>query len=122
MRIISNVDYRHHTDGLFHSHNILKICDIYRLNLAVIMFHFQNRELPSVFNNIFTPNDEIHNYPTRQNSMYHLPKTRTAFTQNTFIFTAPKFWNSLPLEIRDSKVLGTLKRKLKKILINFYGH
>ena len=96
MRIISNVDFRHHTD-LYHSNNVLKI--FYRLNLAVLMFQEHKRELPAAFNNIFTMNNEVHQYPTRQTNQYHLPRTRTALTQNTFIFTAPQFWNLLPKDI-----------------------
>ena len=120
MRIISNVDFRHHTDHLFHSNNVLKIFDIYRLNLAVLMFQEHKRELPAAFNNIFTMNNEVHQYPTRQTNQYHLPRTRTALTQNTFIFTAPKFWNTLPIDIRDTNTFCLFKYKLKKLLIKQY--
>ena len=122
MRIIGNVHFRSHTDVLFYSNNVLKIYDIYCLNLAVLMFQYQNRELPSVFDNIFTVNNEVHNYPTRQINLYHLPRTRTALAQNTFIFTAPKFWNSLPKDIREARSFYTFKSKLKKMLIALYGN
>ena len=86
------------------------------------MFQFHNSDLPSVFENIFTVNNEIHHYPTRQTNLFHLPRTRTALAQDTFIFTAPKYWNSLPIEIRNSNSLFILKRKLKKMLIVLYGN
>ena len=121
MRIISHADFRHHTDGLFYSNNTLKIYDIYRLNLAILMYQYNNQRLPSVFNNIFRVNNEIHHYPTRQINLYHLPRTRTALTQNTFIFTAPKFWNSLPLNMRESLCIGTFKLKVKKSLLAPYS-
>ena len=122
MRVISNVHFRHHTDTLFFSNNVLKVHDLYKLNLAVLMFQKQNQELPPALGNMFTLNNEIHQYPTRQINHYHLPRTRTVLTQNTFIFTAPKFWNSLPRDMREIRSIFLLKHKLKMLLLSSYNH
>ena len=121
MRIVSKVHYLAHTDSLFRLHKVLKICDIYRLNLATLAFQFHNHELPSIFNHMFTFNNEVHHYPTRQIDLYHLPRTRTVFAQDTFTFAAPKLWNSLPQSIRELRNFVTFKSKLKKEFITAYG-
>ena len=122
MRIICHSDYRAHTDSLFKGNNILKINDIYSLNLGTFMYQLKKKDLPKVFHNMFTTNNEYHNYPTRQASFYHLPRTRTLFANKIFTNSGPKFWNSLSPEIRETNTVYTFKRKLKAILINDYNN
>ena len=120
MRIICRSDFRAHTDSLFKSNNILKVSDIYTLNLGSFMFQLNKRDLPKVFYNMFNTNNQFHSYPTRQSSFYHLPRTRTLFANKIFTNSGPKFWNSLSSEIRECNTIYTFKRKLKTLLINAY--
>ena len=122
MRIICHSNYRAHTDFLFKSNRILKVNDIYNLNLGVFMFQLNRKELPKVFYNMFTTNDQYHNYPTRQASFFHLPRTRTLFANKIFTNSGPKFWNSLSPEIRETNTVYTFKRKLKISLLNAYNN
>ena len=46
LRIICNSDYRAHTDNLFSTNRILRINEIYSLQLGVFMFLLNNNELP----------------------------------------------------------------------------
>ena len=120
MRVISNAHFLDKSDELFHSNKVLKVSDIYKLNTAVLMFQKLNNTLPPSISNMFILNNQIHRYPTRQIDQFHLPRTRTVLTQNTFIYTAPNYWNSLPREIKDLKGLFHLKRKIKKNLLSLY--
>ena len=86
------------------------------------MYLFYKKELPMVFNSIFIKNNEIHQYPTRQTNLLHIPRIRTALTQSTFIYTGPKLWNSLSSDIRETISLSTFKYKLKKKFIASYSH
>ena len=47
----------------------------------------------------------------RDNTLLHLPKTKSAMGQRTFQYSAAKDWNSLPKHIRElqswPKVCGT---------------
>ena len=84
------------------------------------MYKFNSGTLPFVFNDMFLKNRAIHNYPTRQSGEFHLPFLRTFSAQNTFIFEGPKFWNTLPLDLRNSPSLLVFKRNLKKFLLAPY--
>ena len=42
---------------------------------------------------------------------------RTLLVQNTFIYTGPKFWNSLDSYIKDAPSLNSFKSELKMFLL-----
>ena len=118
IRIICGVPPRSHTEPLFIKHEILKIKDLYFFQLGQFMFNYNVNALPSIFNSMFPRNQSFHDYPTRQSNEFHLPLLRTLLAQNTFIYTGPRFWNSLSCEIKNSPSLYSFKRKLKLFLLN----
>ena len=80
------------------------------------MYNYNNNSLPQAFNNMFPKNQSFHNYPTRRSNEFHLPLLRTLLAQNTFIYTGPRFWNSLDNVIRNARSLNSFKSKLKSFL------
>ena len=120
LRVICNTSSRTHTDPLFSKLKILKINDLYKFQLGQFMYNFTNNSLPQVFDSMFLRNQSVHNYPTRQSDEFHLPLLRTLLAQNTFIFTGPRFWNSLENEIKNAPSLYTYKNKLKHFLLKSY--
>ena len=82
------------------------------------MYKYNINALPAIFNSIFLKNRSFHNYPTRQSNEFHLPRLRTLLAQNTFLYTGPKFWNSLSNEIKNARSLSSFKYKLKNLLLN----
>ena len=117
LRIICNTDYMAHTEPLFLANNILRINEIYSLQLGIFMFLLNNNKLPHIFNSMFVRNQHFHNYPTRQARSFHLPKTRTLFANHIFTFAGPKLWNSLPPSLTQLKNLHSFKRKFKSSLL-----
>ena len=85
LRIIENVHFRSHTDPLFLKNKILKIHDLYLLNLGAFMFQLFNNEVPPSVTLFFTRSNEIHQYPTRHalQNQYYLSLMRTAFAPKT---------------------------------------
>ena len=59
-------------------------------------------------------------YPTRRSNEFHLPLLKTLLAQNTFIYTGPKFWNSLDSNIKDAPSLNSFKSKLNMFLLKSY--
>ena len=74
IRIVFNVHYRAHTNILFHSNKLLKVEDIYVLQLGSIMYDFENGTLPDALVQLFRKNSQIHSYNTRQASALHIPR------------------------------------------------
>lgn len=112
LRIIGNTGPRSHTNNLFSQNKILKITDIYQLQLGQFMHNLSTNNLPPIFQTMFVVNNSIHKYPTRQANYIHLPLKRTLFAQKTFVYIGPKMWNSLSNEIKESVSINTFKYKL----------
>ena len=120
LRIIFNLHTRAHTDDLFFDNKILKIKDLYLFQLGQFMFNYNTNSLPNIFADLFLRNNLFHNYPTRRSNEYHLPLLRTIHAQNTFVFTGPKFWNNLDVNLKNATSLISFKGKLKEFLIRPY--
>ena len=87
MRTICHKHRLAHSNLLFHSNKVLKIYDLYSLRLGCMMYQLNLDELPHALTLLFSKNDNFHNYPTRQSSLYHLPMLRTLYKQKTLIYT-----------------------------------
>lgn len=120
IRTICNADFRAHTNPLFYHHRILKVEDIYYMQLGSLMYDLNSGVLPLALAKIFKRNNQIHNYATRGASAFHLPHARTKFTLNTLVCTGPRFWNTLDSSISHSVSISVFKRKLKLYLLNNY--
>ena len=120
IRNINHVGFLSHTRPLFLKNKLLRIDDIYVYNLGIFMHQLSVGEIPVEIAELFDKNSTIHSYPTRQSTLFHLPRTRTLFAQKTVIYTGPKLWIDLPKVIIESTSLYTFKRKLKCHLLKKY--
>ena len=120
LRIISFSHPRSHTDPLFLDYKFLKIQDSYLFQLGQFMYNYKNEMVPSAFHDMFLQNNKYHKYPTRHGDNFNLPMLKTIFAQSTFIFSGPKFWNSLDKDIQQAPSINSFKRKLKVFLLLSY--
>ena len=65
MRIITFSKFDEHSSPIFKSLNIIKLFDLVTLSVAIFMFKFKKKLLPSIFNTLFITFNEVHNYNTR---------------------------------------------------------
>ena len=81
IRIITFSGFFEHASPLFKDLNVIKLFDEVTVHIAVFMYKFKNRLLPTNFNVFFTSIKETHNYNTRLSSRmtYALPKTKTNY-------------------------------------------
>ena len=114
IRVISNVNPLAHSDPLFSQLNLLKFCDVYKLNLGIYMFKYNDRFLASA---------NMHNYSTRFSSTGYLTSfNRLTLTRNQSLsFQVPNNWNGIPDNIKNSQSLDVFKREYKKYLISLYS-
>ena len=120
VRIISQADFRAHTNPFFYDNNILKVKDLYLLQLGQFMYKNTNDLLPKNFKTMFLKNRSFHQHSTRQSEEYHLPLLRTSFAKNTFIYDGPKLWNSFTDSLKNAPSLYTFKKRLKIFLFLKY--
>ena len=82
IRIIAASKYNAHTVPLFKKLNLLKACDICKLQELQFYHKLINRQLPKYFERfIYQTNLELHNYNTRRGHRLHIPRINHAFAQ-----------------------------------------
>ena len=64
MRIITFSKFDEHSSPIIKSLNIIKLFDLVTLSIAIFMFKFKKKLLPSIFNTLFITVNEVHNYNT----------------------------------------------------------
>ena len=92
VRIISYSSYKAHTDPIFTKLHILNFHQIYKYGIIMFMFKYYKNELPSIFNNMFNKNVDVHPYSTRHCYKLHLPKSKTTALQK---YNGVIIWNSI---------------------------
>ena len=120
LRLITNSHYRSHSDPLFSQLKTLKIHDIHTFQTAIFMYKYSRNQLPSVFDNFCIPNSNIHSYPTRRSSDYHLENPRIVLAQKSLKHHGPDVWNSLPDIIKQCDTISLFKKHLKDSILSQY--
>ena len=100
-KIMNNTAFHSHTKVLFLINKILKVHDLYYLNLGILMFQLNIDMLLHAMESLFFRNNQIHLYPTRQSENLNLPFTRNVSSQKFLIFMGPKCWNELDTSLKQ---------------------
>ena len=114
LRIITFSGYRESAQPLFVMLNLMTVDQLYKYHTVIFMYKYTTKQLPNNFNELFTRNNQTHQYNTRQTDGYrhNMPKqTITSFSVKT---QGPLIWNKCAHEIKDSKSLYILKAKLRQ--------
>ena len=110
LRLIGDKHYLEHTDPLFKQYNLLKINDIYKLN---VLTYIHKKNIGSIYHT-------THSYDTRNSNSFRPTFQRLSKTQNSIDFVGPKFWNELPDSIKNTCNYNSFKFKVKKFLLDKY--
>ena len=95
---------------------ILPLQKIVYHRISLMMYKYNNDMLPMAINELYTKNNEIHTYETRQSHHLHLPMG--THTKN-FVYKSVQIWNELANKGIDASVsLPVFKRKLKMYLLH----
>jgi len=116
VRIICNANRISHVDPLFQKLNALKIDDLYEQAIRIFSFKLSRNMRPHVISSMFTRVNHGHNTRTAKKNFFVMRSDRHSIKT-----IAPKCWNSLPLELKYSPSLSSLKAKSKNSLIHTYG-
>ena len=117
VRIISYSSYKAHTDPIFTKLHILKLHQVYKYSIFMFMFKYYKNELPSIFNNVFNKNIDVHPYPTRQCYKLHLPKSKTTALQKSVKYNGVIIWNCICDKVDNDWNIILFKKRVKQYLI-----
>ena len=122
MRIICNKNYRDHTNELFAEKKILKLNDLFKVRISVLMYKARHMLLPPRIQLIFQFKNECDAYSLRKHSYFQLNQYRTTKKEMSLSIIGPNIWNKLPYEIRNAKNIKIFIRKYKYSLISAYSN
>jgi hypothetical protein len=113
--------YNSHTEPLFKKNEILKISEVYKLEIVKFMINYEQNKLPNSFANLFPHNNEIHTASTtRQANHIHVKLTTNQFVSNLPKFKIPLYWNTTVDKIDLTKSKHLLQSTIKHTMLNSY--
>ena len=103
--------------------NLLKLDDIYSLELGKIMHKFHPGNLPDNFNHLFTPVNHVHCHATRSatRGAYFWQRAHTKYGKRSLRHLGPKIWDKIDPSLHDSSQL-TFKKQYRDELISAYDN
>ena len=93
MRVITNSKYIAHTDPIFKTLNLLKLPDLYRLQLYKLYYKIKKQIVPAYFRHILT--EVVNPYNTR-NTFFKYPIARHEYTRKTCLYQVINYVNYPP--------------------------
>lgn len=120
LRAISKKPYLSHTEPLFKQNRILKIGDLYSLQISLFMYDLHNNKLPTSFNKL--RRQRTHPRATRLATTLQMPTYRA---QTDYSAKLPrhffiKSWNRIENNIKLSKSKTSAKKQITTDFINLY--
>ena len=110
IRIIAASKYNAHTEPLFKQLNLLKACDICKLQELKFYHKLINGQLPKYFECfVYQTNLDLHNYNTRRSHRLHIPRINHAFAQLNIRHSVIQTVNNMPDNVIDKIRTHNLK-------------
>ena len=102
LRILQDKPRTYHVKDLYLNYNTLPVDLLHKFFILKLMhrFVYNRQDLPDAISNLFTANNDVHNYNTRSKYHFNLSNV-TVFKSNMISFSGPCLWSKLPLQIRS---------------------
>ncbi len=120
IRNIYKKAYNEESSPLFKESRIPKMADIRSLQLGSLMYQYTNGHLPNSLQSLFVTNAVAHNHNTRHRNDPHIVFRNSSVESRTFLHEGPRYWLSLPQQIRDCRSKSSFNNQLKKHIIDMY--
>ena len=111
VRLISFKNKYEHTKPLFLQHGILPFTDLIKYKKANLLWKIRNGYIQTPLSDVFVRNS----YNTLR---FNLPAVKCDSDKNKISFSCIKYWNSIPLYIRNASTLNSFNDKHKKYLLS----
>ena len=103
VRSILKRNYRELSHPLFTCLKLVKLNDVYELEIGFCWYHYVHRSLPHYLSDIFTFTHDIHIHETRQSSHIRPFTSLTVKSSNSFLCKGPLIWNRIPFTIQQQQ-------------------
>ena len=114
LRIISYSRWNASVDHLYKHYFIMQLKKIHFYKVTLLMFRVKNLTAPSVLNELFTENKDVHDYNTRQKDEFHVPNATRNYLQRTISYKGVIIWNHISKYVAHDCSLLSFKCALRK--------
>ena len=106
---------------LYQQHNILKLADIYGLELAKYMHQLHNNKLPFFLYEDYVELNEIHSHNTRQtqNAVYFNPRVKKSIGKELLVYKGAKLWENVDGSTKSFSWYSFKKRFKRRLISNY---
>lgn len=114
-RVILKADFTTPSALMFQELGWTSVAGRIKYNKAVLTYKALNNMTPEYITNLLKPMSQAHSLNLRSgsNGTLYIPRSRTALYSGAFSCSAPRLWNSMPLEVRNSESLNVFKKNAK---------
>ena len=121
LRCINFSHYKTNSNSLYKKEKLLKVDDIFMMELSKFMFKFGLGLLPRIFHDYFRCTNKIHAYNTRgSHSNYYIERKKSNKGMCALNFLGPRVWHDIPIVIKSSKSTSSFCNALKKYILKTY--
>ena len=106
-----------HTTPFIKELGWLKVYQKYRYEVGVLVYNVLRGNVPNHFLSLPIVRD-VSTVNTRQQDQLYVPKTKTQSGTRSILVDGPKYWNSLPHNVRCAQSMRCFKKSLLLYLCN----
>ena len=122
LRVLTKKEPRYSTNRIHKDLDVLKVRDLYELEVLSFTYNCINNKVPDAMKNYFTMVSDTHNVNTR-NRIHTIrdPCLKSKIGQLSVKQRGPKLWNGLDKSLKCSPSLGAFRLQIKKKVILSYS-
>jgi len=120
IRLITNTPYNAQTTPLFAKMKILKLSDIYVLQLAKFVYCLYRNDLPKPLQLFFSTNNEVHKYYTRNCDNPCIPLHKTNVAARSIYNKSYQIWYNMESDMKCATSLASFSSKFKRFILEKY--
>ena len=117
VRMISGADRISHADPLFSRLATLKVCDLFAQSVRIFSFKMSKGMLPGEMAGFLKKTDHGHATRGARSSNFFVSRSDSKSIRSI----APKYWNPLSLEMKQSPSIASFKERSKGDFLAGYG-
>ena len=101
IKVITNSKYNAHGEHLLKKLNLLRLTDIFKINLLKMFYKFKHNQLPHYLTTMLSDSEKLHAYNTRSNSVLATPCSNLFGTEKCMRYHLPTLTNDT-----DRNIIG----------------
>ena len=120
LRILLNKKLHTPVIELYREFNVLPISLLHESKLLHVVYksHYSKHLLPEIFRQYFVANQCVHYHNTRSKINMHISSVNSTFGQRCCTYRGSKYWNNLPIELRNCSNYFSFTKQVKQFLLN----